>query len=97
MLGPQAASREPQAEEAAEELTRLLDRAVQKRLVADVPVGVFLSGGIDSSTIAALAVRHKDPLQTFSIGFTEESFDETPFAELASERLGTRHATERLS
>src|SRR5258706_13765443 len=39
----------------------------------------------------------KDPLQTFSIGFTEESFDETPFARLAAERLGTRHATERLS
>jgi len=85
------------AHEAGEELVRLLDGAVARRLVADVPVGVFLSGGIDSTTIAALAARHKDRLQTFSIGFTEQSFDETPFAELASERLGTRHATERLS
>src|SRR5438270_2075219 len=85
------------AQEAGEELVRLLDGAVARRLVADVPVGVFLSGGIDSTTIAALAARHKDRLQTFSIGFTEQSFDETPFAELASERLGTRHATERLS
>jgi asparagine synthase (glutamine-hydrolysing) len=85
------------AREAGEELVRLLDSAVARRLAADVPVGVFLSGGIDSSTIAALAARHKDPLQTFSIGFTEESFDETPFARLVAERLGTRHATERLS
>src|SRR5437868_12585425 len=85
------------AREAGEELVRLLDAAVARRLVADVPVGVFLSGGIDSTTIAALAARHKDPLQTFSIGFTEQTFDETPFAELASHRLGTRHAMERLS
>src|SRR3989440_919054 len=85
------------AHEAGEELVRLLDGAVARRLVADVPVGVFLSGGIDSTTIAALAARHKDPLQTFSIGFTEESFDETPFAQLASRRLGTEHATQRLS
>ena len=81
------------AHEAGEELVRLLDGAVARRLVADVPVGVFLSGGIDSTTIAALAARHKDRLQTFSIGLTEQSFDETPFAE----RLGTRHTTERLS
>jgi asparagine synthase (glutamine-hydrolysing) len=85
------------AGEAGEELVRLLDRAVAQRLVADVPVGVFLSGGIDSTTISALAARHKDPLQTFSIGFTEQSFDETPYAQLASRWLGTKHATERLS
>ena len=83
--------------EAGEELVRLLDRAVARRLVADVPVGVFLSGGIDSTTIAALATRHKNPVQTFSIGFAEESFDETPHALLASRRLGTQHSTERLS
>ncbi|HYZ88382.1 MAG TPA: asparagine synthase (glutamine-hydrolyzing) [Myxococcales bacterium] len=85
------------AHEAGEELVRLLDGAVARRLVADVPVGVFLSGGIDSTTISALATRHKDPLQTFSIGFTEESFDETPYALLASRRLGTQHSTEKLS
>ena len=93
-----APSAEPiAAQEAGEELVRLLDGAVARRLVADVPVGVFLSGGIDSTTIAALATRHKDSLQTFSIGFAEESFDETPYALLASRRLGTRHSTERLS
>src|SRR5439155_20461121 len=94
---PAPGDRAVSAGEAGAELVRLLDGAVARRLVADVPVGVFLSGGIDSTTIAALAARHKDRLQTFSIGFTEQSFDETAFAELASERLGTQHATERLS
>ncbi|MFL5277345.1 MAG: asparagine synthase (glutamine-hydrolyzing), partial [Myxococcales bacterium] len=85
------------AEEAGKGLVERLDKAVARRLVADVPVGVFLSGGIDSTTVAALATRHKQPLRTFSIGFVEESFDETPFALLASKRLGTEHLTERLS
>ena len=85
------------SEEAARELIRLLDGAVAKRLVADVPVGVFLSGGIDSTSIAALAVRHKRPLQTFSIGFLEESFDESPWAQLAAARLGTEHVSEKFS
>jgi len=85
------------AQDAAEELLRLLDGAVAKRLVADVPVGVFLSGGVDSTSIAALAVRHKKPLQTFSIGFVEESFDESPWAQLAAERLGTEHVSQKFS
>jgi len=83
--------------DAAGELLRLLDGAVAKRLVADVPVGVFLSGGIDSTSIAALAVRHKKPLQTFSIGFVEESFDESPWAQLAASRLGTEHVSQKFS
>jgi len=83
--------------DAARELLRLLDAAVAKRLVADVPVGVFLSGGIDSTSIAALAIRHKKPLQTFSIGFVEESFDESPWAQLAAERLGTEHVAQKFS
>jgi asparagine synthase (glutamine-hydrolysing) len=84
-------------EGAAAELVSLLDAAVKKRLVADVPVGVFLSGGIDSTSIAALAARHKKPLRTFSIGFTEESFDESPWAELASKRLHTEHSSQKFS
>jgi asparagine synthase (glutamine-hydrolysing) len=84
-------------EDAAAELVRLLDQAVAKRLVADVPVGVFLSGGIDSTSIAALAARHKKPLRTFSIGFVEESFDESPWASLAAERLGTEHSSQKFS
>jgi asparagine synthase (glutamine-hydrolysing) len=85
------------AEEAGKGLVVRLEAAVARRLVADVPVGVFLSGGIDSTTVAALAARHKQPLRTFSIGFVEESFDETPFALLASKRLGTEHLSERFS
>ena len=83
--------------DASLELLRLLDGAVARRLVADVPVGVFLSGGVDSSAVAALAVRHKNPLETFSIGFQESSFDETPWAKLVSQRLGTHHRVEMLS
>jgi asparagine synthase (glutamine-hydrolysing) len=79
------------------ELLRLLEAAVAKRLVADVPVGVFLSGGIDSTCVAALAARHKQPLPTFSIGFSEASFDESAWASLAAKRLGTEHAAEKFS
>src|SRR3954470_17202339 len=86
-----------EAREAAGELVRLLEGAVAKRLVADVPVGVFLSGGVDSTSIAALALRHKNPLRTFSIGFMEESFDESPWAEMAAKRLGTDHVAEKFS
>jgi len=60
-------------------------------------VGVFLSGGVDSTSIAALAIRHKKPLRTFSIGFVEESFDESPWSRLAAERLGTEHVSEKFS
>jgi asparagine synthase (glutamine-hydrolysing) len=66
-----------------------LEAAVCKRLVADVPVGVFLSGGLDSSLIAALARRHKDPLETFSVG-TADSEDRRQALEMAAV-LGTRH------
>ena len=76
-----------------EELRALLDRAVARRLVSDVPLGVFLSGGIDSSMVLALAARHRTPasLDTFTIGFNEPSFDETPYARDVAAAIGTRH------
>ncbi len=82
----------------AEELLERLDRAVRKRLVADVPVGVFLSGGIDSTAVAALAARHTGAgrLRTFSIGFNEPSFDESAEAGRAAQFLGTSHNNETL-
>ncbi len=83
-------------ESLAEELRHLLDAAVRRRLIADVPLGVFLSGGIDSSAIAALACRHVSRLQSFSIGFTEPSFDELPYANQVAELIGTDHHTEIL-
>lgn len=87
----------PEAELAGA-LRDCLDAAVKRRLMADVPLGVFLSGGIDSTAVAALAAKHvgTGKLQTFSIGFTEESFDESPFAQRAAEFLGTRHELEVL-
>ena len=86
-------------EEWGAELRALLDRAVQKRLMADVPLGVFLSGGLDSSSVSAFAVRHMDraKLKTFSIGFKEASFDESSYAQLVANLLKTDHHTDILS
>ncbi len=88
-------ARRPEDELAAE-LREILGRAVRRRLMADVPLGVFLSGGIDSAAVAALAKPHADGLRTFSIGFTEPSFDESGFAARAAEFLGTQHESEML-
>jgi asparagine synthase (glutamine-hydrolysing) len=79
-------------------IRRTLDRAVQRRLMSDVPLGIFLSGGIDSSAIAALAAEHvpAGQLNTFSIGFNEPSFDESAYAELVAKDIGSRHFHETL-
>ncbi|MGZ4385282.1 MAG: asparagine synthase (glutamine-hydrolyzing) [Gaiellaceae bacterium] len=78
--------------ELAEELRARLRDSVRAHLVSDVPVGVFLSGGIDSSLLAALAAQESgEPLRTFSIGFEERSFDETAGARRIAERYETDH------
>jgi asparagine synthase (glutamine-hydrolysing) len=79
-------------EELAAELREVLDDSVRAHLVADVPVGVLLSGGVDSGGIAALASAHAgEPVRTFSIGFEESGFDELDRARLVAERYGTDH------
>jgi asparagine synthase (glutamine-hydrolysing) len=82
-----------------EELRARLDTAVKRRLVADVPVGVFLSGGIDSSAVTAFAARHVPAgrLKTFSIGFEEASFDESAYAQRVAEQFKTDHHLDVLS
>lgn len=88
----------PNAHEAADHLRELLADAVRMRLVSDVPLGVLLSGGVDSSTIAALAVRaSSEAVKTFSISFAESSFDESAYARGVAKYLGTDHHEERLS
>jgi len=79
-------------EDQQKQFGELLEESVTKRLVADVPLGSFLSGGIDSSVIAALASRHKPDLHTFSIGFKDEKFfDETDYARAVAKKIGTEH------
>ena len=84
--------RDASAAELAEELRSRLRDSVRAHLVADVPVGVLLSGGVDSSALTALAASEvSGPLKTFSIGFEERSFDELELASLVSRRYGTDH------
>ena len=74
-----------------EELKELLDRSVRRRLVADVPVGLFVSGGLDSGIVAAFAAQAKNELQCFSIGFDEPSFDESAYSKQIAASLGIQH------
>lgn len=86
-------------EQASKELRERLARSLERRLQADVPLGVFLSGGLDSSTLVALLKKDlglKD-LATFSIGFNDASFDESEHAALIAERFGTQHHVEYFS
>jgi asparagine synthase (glutamine-hydrolysing) len=81
----------------AERLWSELGAAVEAQLVADVPVGIFLSGGVDSSTVAALAAgRAPGRMKAFSIGFDSATFDESDYARLVAGRLGVEHIVETL-
>lgn len=86
-------------EDAADELDRLLNDAVKEQLMADVPLGAFLSGGIDSSLICAIAQRQlgSGRLKTFTIGFETQTEDESRHAEKIAEFLGTEHVCERMT
>lgn len=85
-------------DEAKGRLRGLMEDSVQKRLISDVPLGAFLSGGIDSSVIVALAARHTSHLNTFSIGYKDAPmYDETRFARLVAQRYGTNHTEFQLT
>lgn len=82
----------PDYSSAQEALIDIMDDAVRRRLVSDVPLGAFLSGGIDSSVVVAMASRHVHNLNTFSIGYKDEPlFDETHYASLVAKRYNTNH------
>ena len=82
-------------EELSRELLRLLEQSVKRRLMSDVPLGAFLSGGIDSSAIVALMARgSSQPVKTFSIGFPDEGDSELKWARLVAERYATEHHEE---
>lgn len=84
---------DPAPPDAVERFVELFDTAVARRLMADVPLGVFLSGGVDSSSVAASVVRQRTAasVKTFSIGFEEKSYDESSMARRVAEHLGTEH------
>lgn len=79
----------------AEMLTELIDEAVRMQLVSDVPLGAFLSGGIDSSTVvSSMSMASSHPVKTFSIGFDDATYDELPFARAVAQRYNTDHTEE---
>ena len=76
----------------SDELESLLEQAVKRQMISDVPIGVFLSGGIDSSLIVALMARNcSRPVRTFSVGFIDRSIDESAIAETVARQYGTEH------
>ncbi|MFT4982415.1 MAG: asparagine synthase (glutamine-hydrolyzing), partial [Bacteroidia bacterium] len=85
-------------EQAQNKLRELMEKSVQRRMISDVPLGSFLSGGIDSSVIATIAAKQTDKLNTFSIGYADEPlFDETHYAEAVARNIGSNHTVFKLT
>ena len=93
-VAAQAGSRPCSDDEAMTRVGACLGDAVRRRMLADVPLGAFLSGGIDSSLMVALMCEHaRDPVRTYSIGFEQPEYDESPQAAAVARHLGTAHAS----
>ncbi|MEO7500322.1 MAG: XrtA/PEP-CTERM system amidotransferase, partial [Casimicrobiaceae bacterium] len=85
------------AEDAMAELTSRLEESVRLRMISEVPLGAFLSGGVDSSAVvAAMAEQSRDPVNTLSIAFADPAFDESRYAQQVAERYHTRHFVDRV-
>ncbi len=84
-------------EDIVRELGKRIDKAVKDRLISDVPLGLFLSGGLDSAVVAESASRQNPGLQAFTLGFEDSSYDETAGAKIVAEKFGLRHHIEMLS
>jgi len=94
---PDAGSKDLTSGDYEEEILTLLEKAVSRHMISDVPVGAFLSGGLDSTTVAAImSKRLRMPLKTFTIGFHHRSYDESQEARLAAETLGTEHREQKV-
>jgi len=90
--GSEARAWEGSQEDAERKVREVLSRAVERRMMADVPLGAFLSGGIDSSAIVALMAQVSDqPIDTFSVVFDEKKYDESAFSEMIAQQYKTRH------
>ena len=87
-----ARARASRTREAVARVREKFDEAVRIRMIADVPLGAFLSGGIDSSSVvASMALQSPEPIKTFSIGFEESRFNELPYARMVAEKYATEH------
>jgi len=87
----EAPPRKPRLDELCEELRQVLRESVRKELISDVPLGVFLSGGIDSSAVTAMMSQLGGDVKSFSVGFADRSFDESRYARKVANHLGTEH------
>ena len=98
-LEPDGSMPQRREEDLADELDGLLTQSVDRRLISDVPIGLFLSGGVDSSAVLSAASRLKDPgqIQTFTVGFNEPSFDETEHAAQVAKAFGVQHVVRELN
>ena len=88
----------PTKEAAQKKVKELLSASIERRMVSDVPLGAFLSGGIDSSAVVALMAQASDrPIDTFTVSFAEKQFDESRFADIIAQKYNTNHTTIRLT